>query len=207
VYTGVLVFFTNDLGLLYKQYINKIQEVRSGFQGLPPELQKSFLNTTVDFGKVTIASIYRQYANLLISQGRETEATKVIDLLAIQEIKESSNQGNTATNKPKLPLTESEAKISTPNPQIIALAKQISECEKNKCQEKIQLYTKLNTQVNDFNQELKKIEKEIRDRLSTDKEGFFDPTISAKVEQIVNEKPGTVMIYPLVLEDKVWLLM
>ncbi|MDF5727869.1 MAG: CHAT domain-containing protein [Rhizonema sp. PD38] len=189
----------------YKQYINKIEEVRHGIQGLPPELQNSFLNTTVDFNKVKIADIYRQYANLLLSQGRQQEATQVLELLKIQEIQEVSTGGNTTSNMPKLPLTSSEMKIAAPNPSIIALGIQIRECEQKNCPQQTQLHDKLTAVVDEFNQELEKIDKEISSRIAIDK-STFDPTKLAAVREIVKQ-PGTVMIYPLVLDDKLWLLL
>jgi CHAT domain-containing protein len=60
--------------------------------------------------------------------------------------------------------------------------------------------------VEQFNQDLQKIETEIRANRATD-DVFFDPRKLAKAREIVKAQPGTVMIYPLVLENKLWLLM
>ncbi len=118
---------------------------------MPPELQNSFLNTTVDFNKVTTADIYRQYANLLLSQGREQDATQVLELLKTQEIKEVSTGGKTASNMPKLPLTSIESQIAAPNPSIIALGIQIRECEQKNCPQKTQLNDKLEAVLRKYN--------------------------------------------------------
>lgn len=188
----------------YKQSINLIEEVRRNIEGLPPELQKSFLNATIDFDKVKTVDIYRQLASLLLSQGREQEAAQVIELLKNQELKDIA-AGATTPSKTKIPLTSDENKISAPNQSIIALAKQISECEKTNCKEKSQLNDKLTALVKEFNQELSKIETEIRERIAKDP-GAFDPGKLAKAREVVKAQPNTVMIYPLVLEDKLWLL-
>jgi CHAT domain-containing protein len=56
-----------------------------------------------------------------------------------------------------------------------------------------------------FNQKIQTIEKEVRDRRAKD-DAFFDPNKFAKAKEIVEAQPGTVLIYPFVLEDKIWLL-
>ena len=191
----------------YKQSINGIEEIRRNIQGLPPELQSSFLQATVDFNNVKTADIYRQLADLLLSQGRTQEAQQVLELLKIQEIRDVARGGSTTTDKPNVPLSVTEAKVPVASESLIALGRQISECEQTNCKEKSTFNDKRTALVVQFNQELATIDKEIRERLSNDKEGFFDPTLRAKAREIVQAQPGTVMIYPLVLENKLWLLM
>ncbi len=191
----------------YKQSVNNIEQVRRNIQGLPSELQNSFLQATVDFDKVKTADIYRQLADLLLSQGRDKEAQQVLELLKVQEIRDIARGGSATSDKPNVPLTATESKIPAASESLIALGRQISECDRTNCNQKSALNDKLTALVAQFNQELQTIDKEIRDRLSTDKEGFFDPTLRAKAKEIVQAQPGTVMIYPLVLENKLWLLM
>lgn len=191
----------------YKQSINGIEEVRRNIQGLPPELQNSFLQATVDFNNVKTADIYRQLADLLLSQGRTQEAQQVLELLKIQEIRDVARGGNVNSDKPNVPLSVTEAKVPIASESLIALGRQISECEQTNCNQKTALNDKRTALVVQFNQELATIDQEIRERLSKDKEGFFDPTLRAKAKEIVQAQPGTVMIYPLVLENKLWLLM
>ncbi len=190
----------------YKQSINGIEDVRRNLQGLPTQLQNSFLQATVDFDKVKTADIYRQLADLLLSQGRVQEAQQVLELLKIQEIRDVARGGNTTTDKPNIPLTPSEAKIPAASESLIALGRQISECDRTNCSQKSALNDKLTTLVEQFNQDLQKIETEILTNRSTD-DVFFDPRKLAKAREIVNAQPGTVLIYPLVLENKLWLLM
>jgi CHAT domain-containing protein len=190
----------------YKQSVNNIEQVRRNIQGLPSELQNSFLQATVDFDKVKTADIYRQLADLLLSQGRDKEAQQVLELLKVQEIRDIARGGSATSDKPNVPLTATETKIPVASQSLIALGRQISECEQTNCNQKSALNDKLTALVDQFNQDLKKIETEIRANRATD-DVFFDPTLRAKAKEIVQAQPGTVMIYPLVLENKLWLLM
>ena len=204
IYAG-LAFTYRDLNQTniaigyYKQAINSIDQVRRNIEGLPPELQKSFLLATVDFDNVKTIDIYRQLADLLLKENRENEAPQVIELIKNQELKD-------VTIGAKITLTSDENKIATPNPSIIALSNQISECEKANCKEKSQLNDKLTVLVKEFDTELKKIDSEISERIAKDP-GAFDPGKLGKAREVVKAQPNTVMIYPLVLEDKLWLVM
>ena len=188
----------------YKQAVNGIEEFRRGIEGLPPELQKSFLDTVIDFKGTKTADIYRELAELLISQGRQAEARQVLDLLKIQEIRDFAKD-KTDTTKTQLPLNQSEQKIKTGSQSIVALSRQISECDRTNCKDKSKLNDRLTASINEFNRDLEKIETEIRDRLANDP-GAFRPD-SPKAVDLVKAQPNTVMIYPLVMEDKLWLLL
>ncbi|MFE1744529.1 CHAT domain-containing protein [Coleofasciculus sp. H7-2] len=188
----------------YKQSVNKIEEVRRNIQGLPPELQKSFLEAIVDFDRVKISDIYRQLAALLLSQGRDKEALQVQQLMREQEIREAiSPRGNTG-DKPNIPLTPTETKIPPQSESIIALAREINECESTKCSQLKELTTRRTSLIVEFDQQLQKIDQEIRANRAKD-DAFFDPNKLAKAQEIVEAQPGTVMIYPLVLENELWL--
>src|ERR1043165_2986926 len=66
------------LAIFYgKQAINTYQEVRRNIQGLEKETQTSFVKSKED--------IYRQLADLLISEGRLPEAQQVLDMLKEEE--------------------------------------------------------------------------------------------------------------------------
>ncbi|MBD2126207.1 CHAT domain-containing protein [Microcoleus sp. ZQ-A2] len=152
------------------------------------------------------ADIYRQLADLLLSQGRDKEAQQVLELLKVQEIRDIARGGSATSDKPNVPLSATERKIPAASQSLIALGRQISECEKTNCSQKSALNDKLTTLVEQFNQDLLKIDKEIRANRATD-DVFFDPRKLAKAREIVKAQPGTVMIYPLVMENKLWLLM
>jgi tetratricopeptide (TPR) repeat protein len=188
----------------YKQSVNKIEEVRRGIEGLPPELQTSFLDTTIDFDRVKVSDIYRQLAALLLSQGRDREALQVQQLLREQEIREAVSPRDAARDKPNIPLTPAETKIPAQSESIIALAKQINECDRTNCSQLRELNTRRTALITEFDQQLQKIDQEIRANRAKD-DAFFDPNKLAIIQEIVEAQPGKVMIYPLVLENELWI--
>lgn len=190
----------------YKDSINKIEEVRRGIQGLPRELQKSFLDATVDFERRKVSDVYRELVDLLLSQGREKEALLVRDLLGTQEIREFVAVRGARGEQTQIPQTDFEKKIQARGESIIALGRQISECDRANCPQKTELNNKLQALTEDFTKELQSIEQEIRENRQKD-DAFFDPRNKAKIREIVESQPGTVMIYPLVVENRLWLLM
>lgn len=85
-----------------KQAVNLFQEIRGGLQSLTPDLQHSYLNG--------VEPIYRKLADLLIAQGRLTEAEQTLALLKDQEFF-AFVRSDAAASGPsgRLPLTPAEA--------------------------------------------------------------------------------------------------
>ncbi|MEL6400789.1 MAG: CHAT domain-containing protein [Cyanobacteria bacterium J06626_4] len=77
--------------LFYKQAVNTFEEIRGSLQGLDPTLQKSYTDS--------IATSYRDLADLLLQEDRVLEAQRVLDLLKVQELNEYLNnvRGNAQT--------------------------------------------------------------------------------------------------------------
>lgn len=77
--------------LFYKQAVNTFEEIRGSLQGLDPTLQKSYADS--------IATSYRDLADLLLQEDRVLEAQRVLDLLKVQELNEYLNnvRGNAQT--------------------------------------------------------------------------------------------------------------
>ncbi|MEM6401510.1 MAG: CHAT domain-containing protein, partial [Cyanobacteria bacterium P01_D01_bin.116] len=189
----------------YKKAVNGFEELRSNIKGLPKGIEESFLKSIQFVDRSKLTDIYRELAELLIAQGRQAEARQVLDLLKIQEIRDFA-EGKTDVTQPQVPLTNAEKRITTKSESIIALSRQISECEKTNCKQKSKLYEKRTALRTEFNRELEKIEKEIRDRKAKD-DTTFPPHRRGKVADIVKAQPDKVMIYPFVMEDKLWLLL
>jgi hypothetical protein len=76
----------------YQEAVQRIEVVRSRIQEITPDLQKSFFYTIVDFDGFTPARIYRQYADLLLKQGRTAEATPILEILKYLEAQEYFGQ-------------------------------------------------------------------------------------------------------------------
>ncbi len=81
----------------------------------------------------------------------------------------------------------------------------VDECEQKKCSELSQLIKQRQDVANEYDKSVETLVKEIRDRTTNDK-AFFDPTLVGKMEEIVTAQPKTVLIYHLILKDKIWVL-
>jgi CHAT domain-containing protein len=187
----------------YKQAINEIEQIRGKISGLPVALQKSFLQAVQSIDRVKTADIYRELADLLLSQGRILEAQQVLELLKTEELREYTRSGG---NNPELAFNQTEAKILQENGSLIQFGQKLYQCQLNQCNQLSQLLDLRDVLIGQFNQKVQAIEKEIRQRRAQD-DAFFDPTKISKTQEIVEAQPATVLIYPLVLEDKIWLLL
>jgi len=93
----------------YKQAVSGIVEhVRRTIKGLPPQLQRSFLQAGREGEKN--ADVYRELADLLLSQGRVLEAQQVVELLKAQESK-NFQQERSGGKTPDIALNSTEEKI------------------------------------------------------------------------------------------------
>ncbi len=188
--------------VFYKESVNVYEQIRQNIQELPPKQQKSYL--------ATVESTYRNLADLLLTQGRILEAQQVLELLKIQEISNYTRSGEVnqdgeqtiATNKP-------ETNVLKTHGTLIALGHKIDDCETKKdCDDNT--YSKLldDQEIisSQFEQLVDQLEEQIQQRRANDS-NFLDPNqITATSAKIVEAQPNTVLIYPLVLEDKVWIL-
>ncbi|TYQ31162.1 CHAT domain-containing protein [Pseudanabaena sp. UWO310] len=79
--------------LFYKQSVNVYESIRKSNKKLSQEEQQSFTRTVDD--------TYRTLSDLLLKQGRVTEALQVLDLLKIQELEDylKNVKGNNITEK------------------------------------------------------------------------------------------------------------
>ncbi|MBR8838799.1 MAG: CHAT domain-containing protein [Stigonema ocellatum SAG 48.90 = DSM 106950] len=181
----------------YKDAINGIQQVRRNIQGLPPQLQNSFLQATYDFGGVKVSDIYKQLADLLRQLGQDTEAFQVVELLKIQELREFTRSVDL---KADIPLTRGEQKIKEAQSNLIAFGQRVYECEQKKCPQLQELITQRDNLNREFIHKVNEIVNSIN---------FKDPNLIYPgkfldaATSIVQSQPGTIMISPLVFDDKI----
>jgi CHAT domain-containing protein/uncharacterized protein HemY len=180
----------------YQKSIGGLKQIRTNIQGLPPQLQTSFLQATIDFDKFKTSDIYRQLAVLLLKQGRVEESLQVKQLAGIQELREATN----------VVLSETEKKIIAQYGSLIAFEQKLEGCRKNKCSEFKQLQTVQDEISNQYNTKLNKLAIGLRNRFAEDNKGFFDPELSGKIREIVESQPGTVFISPIVYDNSIWLI-
>jgi CHAT domain-containing protein/tetratricopeptide (TPR) repeat protein len=190
----------------YKQAVSNIEQIRGKLPGLDRQLQESFLQAIiVGAEKTKNADIYRELADLLLSQGRILEAQQVLELLKIQELRDFTRNTRAGGKKNEVALNQTEEQIKKENGTLIAFGQRVYECQQTRCNQLSQLLDQRDALTEQYHQKIQTIEKQVRDLRSKD-DAFFDPKKQAKAKEIVEAQPGTVLIYPLVLDDKIWLL-
>jgi len=129
----------------------------------------------------------------------------VLELLKIQEIREFTREVKTAQSA-GIATTASEARILKEHGSLIAFGQTVNACKQSRCAQLSQLNDQQQVLTQQYNQTVSSFEKEIRQRKSVD-DALLDPrNLSSKAKEIVESQPGTVLIYPFVLDDKIWLL-
>ncbi len=188
--------------IFFKQSVNIREGIRRDIQGLSTELQQSYTNT--------IANTYRRLADLLLSQDRILEAQQVLELLKIQEVQEFTQNSNLRSHMSDVILLPQEKIIIEKYNSLVAFSQKIEQCEESEC---TILEDELYQLTDEYNQALDQLVTAIRQRKYLD-DGIFDPRdfYDEKTEDIIkasdnyNQKPGTMVVYPLVLDDKLRLL-
>lgn len=186
----------------YKKAVSGVEQVRRKIAGLPPQLQQAFLHSGREGNRT--ADTYRELADLLLEQGRVPEAQAVLDLLKVQELKDFRQERGSGKT-PELACSQTEAKILQDQGSLIAFGQKLRECEKANCPQLNQLYDQRKDLTRQYNRTITSLEQALRDRRRVDPNAF-DPNKLGKINAIVNAQPHTVLISPLVLENKIWLV-
>ncbi|MEQ8994886.1 MAG: tetratricopeptide repeat protein [Coleofasciculus sp. B1-GNL1-01] len=184
--------------LFYKEAVNVTETIRQNLQTLTLDDQKTYTET--------VADPYRALANLLLSQGRILEAQQVLELLKVQELRQFTKNTRAGGETSGIATTPTETELLQIHRTLIALGRKIEDCQQRQCEEKSQLINQRQAITQQFEATIQSLETEIRDRLDKDI-AFLDPELLGdNAEKILSSQPGTVIIYPLVLEDKLWIL-
>ena len=183
--------------VFYKQAVNITESIRQGLKQLSPAEQKSYVKT--------VSETYRSLADLLLSQGRILEAQQVLELLKVEEIRAYTRNTRAVDDTNGIATNKTETKTIDKHNSLIALGLRVDECEQKKCPELRQLMQQRDIISTEYDQATKVLIKEIRDRKTNDDQ-FFDPRKVAKMNEIVSAQPNTILIYPLILKDKIWIL-
>jgi tetratricopeptide (TPR) repeat protein len=184
--------------VFHKESVNLTEEIRQGLRELSLEEQKTYTET--------VAETYRRLADLLLSQGRILEAQQVLELLKVQELRDYTKNRSAGGQPSGIATTPSETKVIDTHDTLIALGRQIEDCQTSQCKQLSQLLDRRETATQEFNQTVRNLEQEIRKHRAND-EAFLDPTkLTRTADNLLSEYPHTVLIYPLVLEDKIWIL-
>ena len=184
---------------IYKRSVNVYESIRTDNEKLPKELQASYVKI--------IASTYQDLANLLIKQARIPEAQAVLELLKLKEI-------NTYTRDAQLPskgisFTADEQKALDEFLNIYGtaanFARQISHCAETKCPKLEQLQKQRDEVNRPMRNMLDRLRTTLKDQV-IDISKLNTSEFNNAAKAIVNAQPGTILIYPVITEDKIQFL-
>jgi len=190
----------------YKQSIQGIERYRKGIDTLPTNLQESYLQAGIGFGGLKKTAIYRELADLLLSQGRILEAQQVLELLKVQELRDFTKNTRAGGEISETAFTPTEEQILKENGTLIAFGQRLYECQQTRCSQLSQLLDQRQVLTEQFNQKIQSIEKDVRDRIPNDPAILDTKDLLREAKKIVEAQDGTVLIYVFVVEDKIWLL-
>ncbi|MBD2413976.1 hypothetical protein FACHB389_12510 [Nostoc calcicola FACHB-389] len=189
----------------YQEAVQRIEVVRSKVQEITPDLEKSFFQTIVDFDGFTPAKVYRQYADLLLQQGRTAEATPILEILKYLEAQEYFGK--------------TRGIDSTLNKKQIALGKELTELETiprekrdNKQQQRIVELRKMQENlIKEYGEFVKspEVAKRIEELRQLTGGKNLDPDEQARSLQdnLKRLQQDAVIIYPLVLKERLELVL
>nr|WP_277879023.1 CHAT domain-containing protein [Leptolyngbya sp. FACHB-711] len=196
--------------VFYKRSVNITEEIRRGIQGLPIEQQQFYTNT--------IADTYRKLAALLIQQDRILEAQQVLDLLKVQEIQDYLRRGVRGTEQTLqgVYLWEAEQRVFASFETLLQQGRRLAELEAippedltpEQRAELIELDQKSRQIQATFNRfvDLPDVQAALQ-RLRLNARQVFDldnlDQLGSNLEQL---RPDAVLLYPLVLDDRLELV-
>jgi CHAT domain-containing protein len=188
--------------VFYKQSVNVRETIRESLQTLPKEAQQTYTDT--------VADTYRRLADLLLQQGRIPEAQQVLDLLKIEELSEFAHTTRATWTGRDLAYTDPEQAVIAAHGSLIALGGQLTTCETTNCAQLETLYSQLEALKRQYEDQVTEFEATIRANRADD-EIFQNPgNISGEAEALLaayaEDGQKAVLIYPFVLEDKLWLV-
>ena len=191
----------------YKQAINTIEaQPQKGIPGLPIWLKESFPKAVQDLNGFRTVNIYRSLTNLLLSQRRIPEAQQVLELLKEQELREYTGNTDISIQPVNLTMAPAEEEILKEYGSLITFGQRVDECQQNRCSQLEQMLEQRSALTEQYYQALEQLEIELSTQATSEK-AFVNPSqFALKAQAIAEEQPDTVLIYPLVLQDKIWLL-
>jgi CHAT domain-containing protein/tetratricopeptide (TPR) repeat protein len=196
----------------YKQVVISFERIRSNVtsSSLAQQTDKAFLNSVQGFDRIRLADIYRELADVLLSQGQILEAQQILELLQVEELKDATPSLRIDHKPSEVVLNPLQQDLINRHGSLIAFGYDLEKCRIDKCDRFSTLdsqFTKLQNQYNTF---LQKFDSNIRKTRYED-EAAFDPkkldsvyNLIKTTEQKTQEK--TVFIYPFVAEQQLWLV-
>ena len=186
--------------VFYKQSVNVAETIRRDNRKLDKTLQSSYTGT--------VAGTYRRLADLLLTQGRVLEGQQVLELLKIQELRDYTRDTRAGGDTQGSPLNPIEQPIPAAFNDKIAIGNQLTQCEQTKCPQRNQLIAQRDNANQQFTSVVDRLKKLLKSQEQNDPAQLQNDryTIAAQNVILANPKIKTVLVYPLVLDDKLWLV-
>ena len=184
----------------YKQSVNTFEAVRGEIRQLPREFQESYTQSLV--------GTYRNLADLLIQQGRLSEAQAVLELLKLRELREFTRDAGINSSGISLAKVEEAAlnQILSQFTTVGHFTQELTKCQQTQCPNLRQLEQQRDALYAAVNQEMRQQRAILAKHFSSEAGTLSPDKLNAEARRIVNAQPGTVLIYPLVLKDKIQFL-
>lgn len=189
-----------ELAIVFlKESVQVYESIRQGLQKLPQEQQASYTQT--------VAGTYRALADLLLSQGRVLEAQQVLELLKVQELRHYTRDTRGDGEPNGALLNAIEAPVKPPFDALVALGLKLTDCENQRprCAERDQLLSQRATAKAEFDQQATRLRR-LAQQGNQDPAQLQQQELTVAAIKVVKATPKTVLIYPLVLQDKLWLV-
>jgi CHAT domain-containing protein len=133
----------------------------------------------------------------------------VLELLKVQELQDFTRSAELAETQGTIPLIALERDILAEfDGTLLNLAKALYDCEQTQCSQLSALRDQLDAQTLAFNSEVATFRKALQEQLATDPGILSADSLSKTAREVVTAQDGfgTVLVYPLVLKDRVRIL-
>ncbi|TVQ57229.1 MAG: CHAT domain-containing protein, partial [Spirulina sp. DLM2.Bin59] len=188
--------------IFLKESVRIRETIRTDNRQLDEQLRQTYITTIEDD--------YRFLVNLLLQQARIPEAQQVLDLLKLEELRDFTNTRATFTSDGKIRYTDPEQAVLNDHNSLIALGTTILTCEDTNCTDLDRLYRQLEGLKAQYNAQIENFIATIQANRRDD-DVFQDlDNLSSEAEDLLiayqDAGQNAVLIYPFVLEDKLWLV-
>ena len=174
------------------------EEIRDDIQGLETGLQQAYTDT--------VADSYRFLADLLLEEGRIPEAQQVLDLLKIEELREFTNNTRATWTSNGLQYSELEQPVINAHTDLIAFGQTFYECQQTGCDQLTTLNERYKLLIEEYKNQVKEFEATIRDNRRDDFLYENPDNLSGNARELLEANPNSVLIYPVVTDEKLWLV-
>ena len=196
----------SSLAIFYgKQAVNVFQQLRANIKGLDKSVQQTYLNTV----EVT----YRDLADLLIAEGRLTEAQSVLNLLKEEEYAQTAKRGG-SDDSTAVPYSKTETAAFDKIEKLVQLGREQSELKAQERDSGAEFPADKKQRLEMITADIKTANREFQNALDT--LGKSETSVAARVDDIKDEKnlqsalaalsketkSGTVAIYTVIGTDE-----